>query len=409
MNDKTFGIIQSRIEKISSQMKLTEKEVNYLLTSKNVAAADLNIDGEKIPAWRIIYNDVLGPGKGGIRFHPDASLDEVESLAFWMTLKNALVGLPYGGAKGGVKFNPKGKNDKYLEKVSRAYIQKFHQNLGEDIDIPAPDVYTDAKIMAWMLDEYEKISGSHHPAMITGKPVDLGGIAMRGDATAHGGLIIINELLHHNLNVPINPTIAIQGFGNAGSNIAKMLYRDGFKIVAVSDSRGGILDREGLDINKVLSIKEQKGSVTDYKAEKISNEELLTLDVDILVLAALENQITKTNADQIKSRNIIELANGPIDYDADQILFKKGITIVPDILANSGGVIASYFEWSQNKTGNILDENYLNQKLFTIMEDAWHKVYGFCKDSREMDLRTSAYTLAIRRVLSAAKSRGVLI
>jgi glutamate dehydrogenase/leucine dehydrogenase len=230
---------------------------------------------------------------------------------------------------------------------------------------------------------------------------------MRGDATAKGGHIIINEVIHHN-GLGKNPTIAIQGFGNAGYHIARMLYGEGSKVVAVSDSRGGVFDPKGLDINRLAEVKRELGSVTAYEAKVITNEELLESEVDILILAALENQITADNADKIKAKYIVELANGPVDYDADKILNKKGITVVPDILANSGGVIVSYFEWAQNKVGNVLDEEYLSQKLFNMLESAWHQIYELSKDSKDMDLRTAAYIIAIKRVLSAEKLRGNL-
>ncbi len=400
-------IIKERVNQVGNILNLSDKEINLLLSPKRIAKGNLVVEGEKIPAWRILYNNALGPGKGGIRFHPEASKDEVESLAFWMTLKNSLVGLPYGGAKGGVRFNPKGKSKEYLEKVSRAYIDKFYPFLGENIDIPAPDVYTNPQVMAWMLDEYEKKVGHHAPAMITGKPIELGGLQLRADSTAKGGKIILEEVIHHD-GIGKNPTIAIQGFGNAGYNIARMLDSDEFKIIAVSDSKGGIYDKNGLDIKRVSEIKIKTGTVTSYKAKNISNNDLLELPVDILILAALENQITKENAGRVKAKYIIELANGPVDFEGDKILDERGIIVVPDILANAGGVIVSYFEWAQNKTGNIMDHDYLSQKLFLTLESAWHQVYELYKDNEGIDLRTAAYIIAIKRVLEAERSRGNL-
>jgi glutamate dehydrogenase/leucine dehydrogenase len=323
-----------------------------------------------------------------------------------MALKNSLVGLPYGGGKGGVKFNPKKKSRDYIDKVSRAYIDAFYKHLGENIDVPAPDVYTNPEIMGVMLDQFEKKIGQHQPAMITGKPLELGGLALRSDSTAKGGFIIIKELLHHIEGISAKPTVAIQGFGNAGLNIAKMLFADGFKIVAVSDSSGGIYDKSGIDISKAIDLKNSGTSATDFAGEKISNAELLELPVDILVLAALENQITTKNADNIKAKNIIELANGPVDFAADEILWKKKILVVPDILANSGGVIVSYFEWAQNKTGNILEPEFLEKKLFDMMENAWHQVYELFQDRADLDLRTAAYSIAIDRILRATRARG---
>ncbi len=407
MKDVFDGVV-ARIIELKKIMNLTDAEFDLITLAKRIVEVDLEIDGEKMPAWRIAYNTALGPAKGGIRFHPDVTEGEVKSLAFWMSLKNSLVGLPYGGGKGGVRFNPKNKSKECLEKVSRAYVDAFYQNLGENIDIPAPDVYTNPEIMGWMLDQYEKRVGHHEPGMITGKPVELGGIALRSDSTARGGYIVTKELLHHIEGISPKPTVAIQGFGNAGLNIAKMFHRDGFKVVAVSDSKGGIFDETCLDINKLIEIKEKGKSVGEFLGKKITNAELLELDVDILVLAALENQITKENADNIKAKQIIELANGPIDIEADKILWAKKIIVVPDILANSGGVIVSYFEWAQNKTGNILEPEYLEKKLFLIMEDAWHRVHDLFQDKGDIDLRTSAYIIAIERILKAEKARGNL-
>ncbi len=237
---EVFESIQKSLEKVSKFMNLNEKEKNLLLNHENIRRAVLEVDKKKYNAWRIIHNNALGPGKGGIRFHPDVSEDEVKALSFWMSLKTSLLGLPYGGAKGGVKVDVKNMNEKDIEKISREYIRAFHESLGENKDVPAPDVYTNSKIMAWMLDEFEKIKGKHEPAMITGKPVELGGIAMRGDATSKGGLIVLKEFLKKMGNK--NLKIVIQGFGNAGSYIALMLYEEGFKIIGASDSKGGIFN-----------------------------------------------------------------------------------------------------------------------------------------------------------------------
>ncbi len=400
-----FDTVQDRIIEIGKLMELSKEEIAILASPKQIHREDFEFKGEKISSWRVLYNGALGPGKGGIRFHPDVSEEEVKSLAFWMTLKNSLVGLPYGGAKGGVKFNPKDRNDKDLQEISRLYIQKHHAHLGQDIDIPAPDVYTSPKIMGWMLDEFEKIAGHHEPGMITGKPLELGGCKLRGDSTAQGGYIVLNELIQHD-GLPKHPTIAVQGFGNAGMNIAKILYSNGFKIIAVSDSQGGICDETGLDINKIIEIKQTEKTVQKASGKKITNAEILELKADILILAALENQITKENADNVKAKYIIELANGPVNLEADKILHKNNVVVVPDILANAGGVVVSYLEWTQNRNGNIFDEDYLLAKFHRIMEDAWHAVYELYKDKNNIDLRTSAYMIAISRVLKAEHARG---
>lgn len=400
--------IINRLNDLKGLMKLKEEEVKYILEPQQISFTNLKVDGQEIPAWRIVSNQALGPGKGGIRFHPTVSEDETKSLAFWMSLKNSLLGLPYGGAKGGVQFDPKERDTAFLEKVSRAYIDAFYQVLGQDKDIPAPDVYTNPQIMAWMLDQYEKNIGEHQPGMITGKPVELGGIALRSDSTAKGAYFIISEMLK-TLDVDKKDlTVAIQGFGNASSNIAKMLYADNFKIIAVNDSRGGVYNDRGININELIKFKEEYGVVSafsDFKA--ISNEDLLTLEVDILILGALENQITKDNAKNIKAKYVVEIANGPTSYEADKILFEKGIMVVPDILANSGGVLVSYFEWSQNRTGGIMEEDYLLELFKKKMVKSWHNVYNkYLEFDKKIDLRTSAYILALDKIIKAEKLRG---
>lgn len=403
-----FDNIIKRFDDLKSLINLNEQEVEYLLTPKQISHSEIEVDGKKFPAWRIISNRALGPGKGGIRFHPEVSEDEVRSLSFWMSLKNSLLELPYGGAKGGVKINPKEYDNVFLEKVSRAYIDAFYKVLGQDKDIPAPDVYTNPQTMSWMLDQYEKNIGQHQPAMITGKPVELGGMALRSDSTAKGAYIVISELVK---TLDLNKkdlSIAIQGFGNAGLNVAKMLFADDFKITAVNDSQGGTSNNDGINITELVKFKEEYGIVSTFSENKaISNDELLESEVDILILSALENQITEKNADKIKAKYIIEIANGPVDYQADKILFEKGIIVVPDILANSGGVLVSYFEWSQNRTGNILDEKYLSDLLQEKMVRAWNNVYNkHLEFDKKIDLRTSAYILSVERIVKAEKLRG---
>ena len=403
-----FDNIIKRFDDLKSLIDLNDKEVEYLLTPKQISHSEIEVDGKKFPAWRIISNRALGPGKGGIRFHPEVSEDEVRSLSFWMSLKNSLLELPYGGAKGGVKINPKEYDNVFLEKVSRAYIDAFYKVLGQDKDIPAPDVYTNPQTMSWMLDQYEKNIGEHQPAMITGKPVELGGIALRSDSTAKGAYIVISELVK---TLDLNKkdlSIAIQGFGNAGLNVAKMLFADDFKITAVNDSQGGTSNNDGINITELVKFKEEYGIVSTFSENKaISNDELLESEVDILILSALENQIIEKNANKIKAKYIIEIANGPVDYQADKILFEKGIIVVPDILANSGGVLVSYFEWSQNRTGNILDEKYLADLLQEKMVRAWNNVYNkHLEFDKKIDLRTSAYILSVERIVKAEKLRG---
>lgn len=403
----TFDQIKSRLSELQSGGFLEAKQSEYLLTPAKVSFQELEVSGQKYPAWRIIANSDLGPGKGGIRFHPQVDEDEVRSLAFWMALKNSLANIPYGGAKGGVAFDPKNVEPSVIEVVSRAYIQAFHENLGENIDVPAPDVYTNSQIMAYMLDEFEKIKGQHQPGMITGKPVELGGITLRQDATARGGYLTIKEAAKELLPAKEIITVAVQGFGNAGGYIAKMLAQDNFKVVAVSDSRGGVYNETGLDLEQVEKIKQESGSVFKDNGQALTNAELLELPVDILILAALENQFTEANAEKVKAKMIVELANGPVSYEADKILWRRGISVVPDILANSGGVIVSYFEWAQNRTGQILDDEYLANLLVKKMSASWQAVYQkYLEQEKKISLRQAAYIIAIDRILAAAKWRG---
>jgi len=398
----------SRLKKVQELESISEVEMSVLYQPILVNQADLDINGKVYPAWRIIFNNDLGPGKGGIRFHPDVSPDEVQSLAFWMALKNSLADIPYGGAKGGVKFNPKEASLEELELVSRRYIDAFYKDLGQDKDIPAPDVYTNPQIMSWMLDQYEKNVGHHEPGMITGKPVELGGLALRSDSTAKGGYIVTKEAAAKFLPNQSEKKVVIQGFGNAGLYMTKMLFDDDYKIIAVSDSQGGIYAEDGLDINAVIEHKQAKNPVGTFPNVKtITNAELLELETDILVLAALENQINKDNAQNIKAKCIVELANGPITAEADEILFANNIPVVPDILANSGGVIVSYFEWAQNRAGSIIDNDYLASLLEKKMKNNWFRVYSkYEEKEKKVNLRTAAYILAIKRILTAAKLRG---
>lgn len=397
-----------RLEEARALISVSEQEMLVLSSPVEVHYQDLELKNKKYPAWRIVYSRDLGPGKGGIRFHPAVSEDEVKSLAFWMALKNSLADIPYGGAKGGVIIDPKALDKKELESISRSYVRAFSDYLGQDKDIPAPDVYTNSQVMAWMLDEFEKINGRHEPGMITGKPLELGGLALRGDATAQGGYIVIKEMVATLAPNKKELTVAVQGFGNAGAFIADKLAHDGFKIVAVSDSSGGLRNYNGLDVNAVSRYKNQTGKVADKEqGEAIANNELLKSEVDILVLAALENQITADNANRIKAKMIVELANGPIDYAADKILAEKGIVVIPDILANSGGVIVSYFEWAQNRTGQILDEEYLRILLEKKMKINWSRVYNKRSEfTQSVTYREAAYALAIEKIINAAKWRG---
>ncbi|MEW6456573.1 MAG: Glu/Leu/Phe/Val dehydrogenase [Acidobacteriota bacterium] len=357
--------------------------------------------------FRVQYNDAKGPTKGGIRFHPDETIDTVKALAAWMTWKTAMVDLPYGGGKGGVICNPKEMSEGELERLSRGYIRAIGTFIGPEKDIPAPDVYTNPQIMAWMMDEYSKIVGHSAPGVITGKPVALGGSAGRGDATARGGMYTVREAAKV-LGLDLKKaTVAIQGYGNAGYYAAKLVEEMfGSKVVAVSDSKGGIFNPDGLDPEEVNNFKKKTGSVINFpKTKPISNEAILELDVDILFPAALENQITGGNAPNVKAKISAELANGPTTPDADEILYKKGVFVIPDFLCNAGGVTVSYFEWVQNLYGYYWTEEEVHEKLDKKMTKAFHDTLETSKKYK-VHHRMAAYVVAIERVAEAMKLRG---
>jgi len=357
--------------------------------------------------FRVQYNDARGPCKGGIRFHPDETVDTVKALAAWMTWKCACVNIPLGGGKGGIICNPKLMSLRELERLSRAYIDQCARVIGPTRDIPAPDVYTTPQIMAWMMDEYEKIRMEHQPGVITGKPIPVGGSEGRGDATAMGAVYTIREAAKV-LNIKLKDAkVAVQGFGNAGSFIASILHdKMGCRIVALSDSKGAIYKAEGLDPKKVLNYKETSNTVTTMEdVRTISNEELLELDVDVLCPSALENQITGRNAGRIKAKLVAEVANGPTTPDADPILYKNGIYLIPDFLCNAGGVTVSYFEQVQNAYNYYWEESEIYEKLDKIMTKAFGDVHTTAR-KHDVDNRVGAYLIAVSRVAEAMKLRG---
>jgi len=357
--------------------------------------------------FRVQYNDARGPTKGGIRFHPNETIDTIRALAAWMTWKCSLLDLPLGGAKGGVICNPKEMSQGELERLCRAYIRAIHSVIGPEKDILAPDVYTTPQMMAWMMDEYSKIAGKNQFGVITGKPLGIGGSIRRIDSTARGGLYTIREAVKEfDLDIS-KATFAIQGFGNAGyfaAHLAKAFF--GCKIVAVSDSRGGIFSEKGLDPEVVREHKLRTGSVIGLQNTKpISNEEILELEVDILIPAALEDVITKENAPNIKAKIIAELANGPTTPEADDILYKKGIHVIPDFLCNAGGVTVSYFEMVQNFYMYYWDEARIDEQLDSKMSTAYYSVLHTSK-RYNINMRQAAYIVAVERVAEAMKLRG---
>jgi glutamate dehydrogenase len=357
-------------------------------------------------SYRVQYNSARGPYKGGIRFHPQVDVDEVKALSFWMAIKCAVVDIPMGGGKGGVVVDPKSLSQAEIEKLSRAWIQAFRDVVGPDKDIPAPDVYTNPQIMAWMADEYSKLVGKQTLGVVTGKPLDYGGSKGRETATATGGFYVLQEAIKEKNLKPEKLTVAVQGFGNAGSIMAKLLFDAGYKVVAVADSRATIYDRGGLDIDKLINHKQETSSVSEFKgAKEISTQELFELKVDILVPAALENQITKDNAENIQAKIIVELANGPTTPEADQILHGNQVLVIPDVLANAGGVTVSYFEWLQNNSNNYWSEEEVDKELKERMMPAYQAISAAAEEY-QVNLRTAAFIKALERLDQAEKIRN---
>jgi glutamate dehydrogenase (NAD(P)+) len=357
--------------------------------------------------YRVQHNLGRGPAKGGIRYHQDVSLDEVKALAMWMTWKCAVVGIPYGGGKGGVIVDPKKLSQKELEALTRRFFTEIEVLIGPERDIPAPDVNTNAQIMAWMMDTYSMHVGYTVPGVVTGKPISLGGSEGRNEATARGTVFCIVEAARHlGIELP-RATVAIQGFGNAGSIAATLISEEGATVVAVSDSTGGILKPDGLDIKRVIGWKKEHGTVQGFPGSTdITNAEVLEVACDILIPAALENQITERNADNIKARLIAEAANGPTTPEADQAMFKAGKFMIPDILCNAGGVTVSYFEWVQDLNRDHWSESVVNDKLKEIMVRAFSETLAIARRD-QVDMRTAAYLLAVQRVADATAMRGL--
>ena len=401
IQNKMLQTAQELIKKTGEKLNLTQEEIDFIIQPDRVIEVKVPVKMDNgviktFVGYRSQHNNVLGPYKGGIRFHQNVSREEVIALSILMTLKCSANNLPLGGGKGGVIVNPKELSEGELERLSRIYAQKIAPFIGEEVDVPAPDVNTDGKIMMWMLDEYEKTINKKSPATFTGKPVEFGGSLGRTKATGRGGVIVMNNLLKQ-LNKDYK-TVAIQGFGNVGYYFAKIASEKDYKIVAVSDSQGGIYYENGLDPEKVMAVKKEQGSVINYPEGKvISNEELLELPVDILVPAALENVITKDNASKIQAKVIIEMANGPITENSYPILENKGIISAPDILANAGGVIVSYFEWLQNKKNEKWAEDEVNQKLEEQLTTAFNKIYAISQEFNT-DLKEAAFLSALAKI-----------
>jgi glutamate dehydrogenase (NAD(P)+) len=407
-----FEIVKKQIDKCAEILELSHEVTTILknpLRELHVSIPVRMDDGstQVFQGFRVQYNDARGPGKGGIRFHPQETIDTVRALAAWMTWKCSLLDLPLGGAKGGIICNPKKLTQTELERLSRGYIRAIYSFIGPEKDIPAPDVYTNPQIMAWMMDEYSVISGKPQFGVITGKPLCIGGSPGRGDATARGGMFVIREAAKK-LGIDLaKATVAVQGYGNAGYYAAKLAQEMfGCKVVAVCDSKGGIYASCGIDPARAYEHKESSGSVCELSGvERISAEDLLSIDVDILIPAAIENVITGLNADKIKARIVAELANGPTTPEADDILYANNVHIIPDFLCNAGGVTVSYFEMVQNACMYYWDENEVREKLDKRMTAAYASVYDVSQQY-DINMRQAAYVLAVKRVVDAMKTRG---
>ena len=408
----SFDIALQQLEKAAKVMNLDKEALEILRAPQQILEVSLPIrmDNGKVKTFRgfrVHYNNARGPVKGGIRFHPEETLSTVKALSAWMTWKTAVVDIPMGGAKGGIICNPKEMSPSELERLSRAYVRAIADFIGPEIDVPAPDVYTTPQIMAWMMDEYETISRRSAPGVITGKPLTLGGSQGRGDATAKGGMYVLKVGAKKKGVDLSKATVAVQGFGNAGQ-FAMTLVKEHFgsKVVAISDTKGGIYSEKGLDFDAVLKHKQKTGTVQGLEGTKnISNEELLELGVDVLIPAAIENQITSKNADKIKAKIVLELANGPTTPEADEILFKRGVLDLPDFLANAGGVTTSYFEWVQNIGGYYWTREEVYEKLDKKMTTAAEDVLATA-DKYKVNPRTGAYIISVKRVADAMKARG---
>jgi len=425
---KPFKNFLKTLRESSKIIKLPADALRRLETPENIFKTEIEYEsdsGEKkcVSAYRVQHNSARGPYKGGIRFHPEADLEDVKALAALMSLKCAVVNIPLGGGKGGVQINPKEMSSRELEHVARAYFRAGTSAgiFGVAKDIPAPDVYTNAQTMAWMMDEHEKILGYKSPGVITGKPLQLGGSLGRNYATSQGGFFVLQDYMERSGMRSVDTSIAVQGFGNAGAYFAEIAHEAGLKIISASDSRGGIVCEGGkCEISKLKQYKSEAGSLRGNFCEgdhcdlekmsaeqvsMVSNEALLELDVDVLILAALDGVIHKDNADKIKAKVILELANGPITPEADKILEKNGVVVIPDILANAGGVTVSYFEWVQNRSGDVWDEKYVVGKLKKVMKNAFADILKV-QGNHDTSLRKSAFLTGIERIVDAMELRG---
>ncbi|OGY91090.1 MAG: hypothetical protein A3H70_04340 [Candidatus Komeilibacteria bacterium RIFCSPLOWO2_02_FULL_48_11] len=399
-----LGLDSSVVDKLKQPDNIFEFDVPVRMSAKGGSASGRDDGSEKIfHGYRVQFNNARGPYKGGIRYHPQVDLDEVKALAFWMAIKTAVVDIPMGGGKGGIEVNPKELSLAELERLSREWVRKMYEHIGPKVDVPAPDVNTTPQIMAWMADEYAKLTGDTTGATFTGKPLDKGGSEGREAATGQGGFYVLDEIIK---KLSLNPTdtrVIVQGIGNVGYHFAQLARQGGYKIVGLSDSKGGIYNPNGLDPEEVMRVKKEKGSVINVDGvEKVGGLAILQKECDVLVPAALENQITADNAARVKAKVILEMANGPTTPEADKILHDKGISVVPDVLANAGGVTVSYFEWEQNLKNEHWTEAEVLAKLEPIMRESFRAVWD-THEEHGVDLRTAAFMLAVKRIVEAMK------
>lgn len=410
--DNVWEMAQRQLDEVAKLIGLNESIHGYLRVPKRVLEVSVPVrmdDGSfrMFAGYRVQHNMSRGPGKGGIRFHPDVTLDEIKALAMWMTWKCALVNIPFGGAKGGVICDPKSMSMQELENLTRRFTSEISIIIGPEKDIPAPDVYTTPQIMAWIMDTFSMQAGYSIPGVVTGKPISIGGSLGRDKATARGCLYVVDEAMHEIGREIREARVAIQGFGNAGMYAAQLMSQRGYHVVAVSDSQGGVADPHGLDVSRLMAHKMETGSVVGFSgAQRIDNKEVLEYDCDVLVPAALEKVITAENAPRIKARIVAEAANGPTMPDADALLFERGVMVLPDILANAGGVTVSYFEWVQDLQNNFWEEEEINERLKRKMVRAFREAHDQAH-RHKVSMRMGAYCVAVDRVAEATKLRGL--
>jgi glutamate dehydrogenase (NAD(P)+) len=411
-HDNVWEMAQRQLDEVSLLIGLNESLHGYLRQPKRVLEVSVPVhmdDGgfRMFTGYRVQHNLARGPGKGGIRFHPDVTLDEVKALAMWMTWKCALVNLPFGGAKGGVICDPKRMSMQELENLTRRFTSEISIIIGPEKDIPAPDVYTTPQMMAWIMDTFSMQHGYSIPGVVTGKPVAIGGSLGRDKATARGCVYVVDEAMEELGKEIEGATVSIQGFGNAGMYAAQLMSERGYRVVAVSDSLGGVANEKGLDVKRLSAHKLETGSVVGFTGgERVDNREVLEFDCDVLVPAALEKVITRENAPRIRAQIVAEAANGPTLPDADDILFERGIMVLPDILANAGGVTVSYFEWVQDQQADFWEENEINERLKRKMTRAFRETHEQAK-RHGVSMRKGAYCVAVARVAEATKLRGL--